>query len=142
MIDKDLAALVWIIRRVRPAWDERGLRAVLAPALAVHEFARVAAAAIDAAATPTTRTPAGIGERLRNGWAGSSLAEHPRRDMTATAAPFDRDWFGRQVHNRASDEARAAALTRARSALRALKSVDQLTPPNRDEPACTERTET
>jgi hypothetical protein len=125
MTDRDLAAIVWLIRRIRPSWDERGLRAVLAPLLAVHEIARVSAAAIDAAATPTTRTPAGIGERLRNGWAGSNLAEHPKRDPTMIAAPFDRSGYGHRVRERASDEARAAAMARARASLRALKNEEQ-----------------
>jgi hypothetical protein len=117
--DRDAAALGWLVRRIRPAWDEPGVRAALTAALAKHPLPRVAAAAIDAAATPSTRTPAGIADRLRNGWAGSQLDAPPRRDPAEAAPRYDPDARGRAVAQRATPAEVAAALQRARAAIRA-----------------------
>jgi hypothetical protein len=117
---RDLAALQHLVTRIRPDWDTPGVHAALQAAnRAAWPLERIAAAAIDAATTPTTRTPAGIGDRLRNGWAANTAAQPPRRDPAEAAAPYDRNTHGRAVAERATAAHRAQALTRARQALRA-----------------------
>lgn len=72
----DLRAVAHVVGVIRPDWDAQGIHAALVAAAGTYAFGDVADAAIDAARTPSTKTPAGIGERLRGGW--------------RTAAPYDR----------------------------------------------------
>ncbi len=62
-----LGALAAVIHEIRPTWDAPGVVAALRP-LADHDLAAVTRAAVDAATTPSTSTPAGIGARVRDGW--------------------------------------------------------------------------
>ena len=91
----ELRAVAFVVAAIRPAWDRPGIEAKLAEAIRSHPFADVAHAAIDAARTPTTQTPAGILERLRGGWrtdAGyerSTPTPPPVKELWASLPPED-----------------------------------------------------
>jgi hypothetical protein len=74
----DLRAVAHLVCRIRPDWDHPGVWAQLDRASRDGlTLADVAAAAIDAARTPTTTTPAGIGSRLRSGWSADAPVDRP-----------------------------------------------------------------
>jgi hypothetical protein len=116
-----LRALQAVVVAIRPGWDGAGVHsALLAADRAGYPLPRIAAAAIDAAATPTTRTPAGIGERLRVGWAGADLDRPPLRDPARAAPPIAEVWREQARHGKpAPDEHRRAALAEARRGIAA-----------------------
>jgi uncharacterized protein YwbE len=78
MSDRDLRALAHLIHAIRPTWDPHGIRAQLEQAQhAGYPLGDIAAAAVDAARTASTATPAGIGVRLREGWRTDAAFARP-----------------------------------------------------------------
>jgi len=84
----DLRAVAHVVGVIRPDWDAQGIHAQLTAAAGTYSFADVAHAAIDAARTPSTRTPAGSGARLRGGWRTDAPVERP----TPTPPPVGELW--------------------------------------------------
>lgn len=84
----ELRALAFVVAAIRPAWDRPGIETKLAEAIRTHPLADVAHAAVDAARTPTTKTPAGIVERLRGGWRTDAAYEQ----ATPTPPPVAELW--------------------------------------------------
>jgi len=85
----NLRALEWVVTAIRPDWDAPGVRVQLDAATREGvPFADIAHAAVDAARTPSTRTPAGIGERLRGGWRTDAPYDQP----TPMPPPIEELW--------------------------------------------------
>ena len=85
----NLRAVAHIVAAIRPDWDAQGIHAQLdAATRGGFPLADIAHAAIDAARTPSTRTPAGIGERLRGGWRTDAPYDRP----TPTPPPVSELW--------------------------------------------------
>lgn len=87
-VPRFLAKLANLIGDVRPDWDGPGIAAALDQAdRDRHAPFVIAAAAFDAAGDPTTRTPAGITARLRDGW-GRSTHGWSRDEIEKNRAPL------------------------------------------------------
>ena len=96
----DLRAIAYLVGRLRPDWDQKGIMAELTKATASLED--ITRAAVDAATTASTLTPGGIGARLRgDGWT-SDLAPKPKKPWEqeafygpmAAPCPSCREWVG------------------------------------------------
>lgn len=78
MNDRDLRALAHVVTAIRHDWDSQGIHAALRTATeSGFDFGAIAHAATDAARTDTTKTPAGIVERLRGGWLTNAAYDRP-----------------------------------------------------------------
>lgn len=88
-MNTDLRAVAHVVAAIRPDWDAQGIHAQLdAATRANHQLADIAHAAIDAARTGSTKTPAGIMERLRGGWRTDAPYDRP----TPTPPPVGELW--------------------------------------------------
>lgn len=119
--------LAAILRTLRPDWDSPGIVAALEAAHRDrHPLGHIAAAAIDAALTPTTKTPGGIRSRLDNGWTGANAepSQPPRRTARQYPQLVTCRTCGHvhtpsePCHRRARPETITAAATAARTAIR------------------------
>lgn len=71
-----------VVQKVRPQWDEPGIRDALTRAAADNPFPDVALVAISSARDPQAQTPAVIVHRCRNGWTAT-----PNDDVKRTPTP-------------------------------------------------------
>ena len=121
-------ALAHLLAVLRPDWDPPGIAAELDQLHRDRQpLGDVARAAIDAALTPTTRTPAGIGARLRDGFSGAEPAPRPTptpskvQTCTRCGAYVTEPWADHEAvcSRRATAETYRLGAAAARAALRA-----------------------
>jgi hypothetical protein len=89
------AKLTSLVCDLRPDWDGPGVRKPLDDAFAAgHGLGVITLAAVHAATTPTTATPAGITARLRDGW-GDASHGWTSQQIEATKTPLPRGQYPR-----------------------------------------------
>jgi hypothetical protein len=92
------AKLTSLVCDLRPDWDGPGVRKPLDDAFAAgHGLGVITLAAVHAATTPTTATPAGITARLRDGW-GDASHGWTSQQIEATKTPLPRAGETRESH--------------------------------------------
>lgn len=132
-LDRALSALAFLTKTLRPDWDHAGVTRVLDD---LHRDRQplgvIAKAAIAAALTPTTKTPAGIPARIAGGWTGD---EHVQgATPTPPTAQELRCRRCGMVNTEGSDHTcaatgdHAAGAARARAAIRPLGARPQGSP--------------
>lgn len=118
-------ALAFVVGALRPDWDPPGTIAAIE---ALHRdrqpLGTVARAAIDAALTPTTKTPGGIAARIRDGFTGAAdtakATPTPPRvsHMRCTRCGFTVTEPDHKCSPRADVETAREAVVRAKASIR------------------------
>ena len=121
-------ALTHLLAELRPDWDRPGIAAAVDQLHRDREpLGLIARAAIDAALTPSTKTPGGIAARIRDGFTGAAEPEKvtptppPLRTCTRCGAYVTEPDHEQDCARRASAETYTAGAAAARAALHAAR---------------------